>query len=89
MHHDAFFNLRKLRREIMLRKMKSMRAAKARKRLENPPEHEPKMKRTACLSIGFRDEITGHTVWLELTSARQAYRIAGVLLKHYSPGFPI
>lgn len=85
----SLFRNRKMRRERVLRKMELMRSAKARKRLENPPmEPEPKMVRTTCLEIGFRDKITGHAEWVELSSARQARRIANVMLKFYQPGLP-
>lgn len=88
MHNDAFFSYRKSRRQKVLRKMAAMRAAKERKRLANPPDHEPKMMRTTCLSIGFRDDISGVECWMPLKSARDAYKRIGVLLKHYNPGFP-
>lgn len=87
-HKDAFLNYRKQRRERMLRKMENMRAAKERKRLANPPEHEPKMERTTCLSWAVRDDITGHVEWLPLKSARDAFRRVTILLKFYQPGFP-
>ncbi|MEY4386000.1 MAG: hypothetical protein RLY20_1283 [Verrucomicrobiota bacterium] len=79
---------RKERWEKRLRQLAQMRAAKERKRLENPPQHEPKMQRTTCLQIGFRDEISGAECWLPLKSARDAYRRISVLLANYSPGFP-
>jgi hypothetical protein len=66
-----------------------MRAAKERKRLENPPEHEPRMEQTTGLSWAVRDDITGHVEWLALKSARDVFRRVTVLLKYYRPGFPL
>lgn len=54
---------RKVRRERMLRKVSAMRAAKARKRLENPPENEPKMQRLFPMELGLRDKRSGETRW--------------------------
>lgn len=54
MNSRFFFTNRKLRRERMLRKMANMRAAKERHRLAHPPEPEPKLQRTTCLSWANR-----------------------------------
>ena len=88
MHSPLFFKNCNQRRQRILQKMAAMRAAKERKRLENPPQHEPKTQRTTCLQIGFRDEISGVECWLPLKSARDAYKRISALLTNYSPGFP-
>jgi hypothetical protein len=88
MNSPFYFRNRKDRRERMLRKMANMRAAKERKRLENPVEREPKMLRTTGLSWAVRDDLTGHVEWLPLKSARDTFRKVTVLLKFYQPGFP-
>lgn len=89
MHSPYFFANRKSRREKMLRKMALMRDAKARKRMTGYLAHEPKMRPTTCLQIGFKDELSGVECWLPLKSARDAFKRISVLLKHYRPGFPI
>jgi len=71
------------------KKFALMRAAKERKRLENPPEHEPKMERTTCLSWAVRDDLTGHVEWLPIKSARDVFRRITILLRHYQPGLPL
>jgi hypothetical protein len=65
---------RKARHERMLRKMSAMRSAKARKRLENPPEHEPKMQRWFPLELGLRDRQSGEIAWVPFVSIRDAAR---------------
>ena len=89
MNSGRYFINRKARRDRMLRKMANMRAAKERKRLDNPPEHEPRMVRTTCLSWAVRDDLTGHVEWLPLKSARDTFRRVTVLLKFFNPGFPL
>jgi len=63
-----------------------MRAAKARKRLANPPEHEPKMVPWYPLELGIRDKISGETCWIDLKSCRDAAKRIAVILKFYTPG---
>lgn len=60
-----------------------MRAAKERKRLENPPEREPKMKRYHRFEFGVRDKLTGETHFVDLRSVRHAARALGLILKYY------
>ena len=85
MHSSIFYRNRKQRRERMLRKLAAARAAKARKRATNPPEHEPKMERWFPLEIGVRDKRTGETAWTDLRSIRDAATRLSVILKHYLP----
>lgn len=82
MNGNVFFSYRKRRRERMLRKMANMRAAKERKRLENPPEHEPKMERFCRYEFGVRDKITGETAWHDLVSVRHASTALGLVQKY-------
>jgi hypothetical protein len=65
-----------------------MRAAKARRRLLNPPEPEPKMVRSTGLSWAVRDDLSGVICWQDLKSARDVFRRVTVLLRHYQPGWP-
>lgn len=51
----------------MLRRLAAMRAAKVRKRLEHPPEPEPKMERYFPLSWGLRDEAAPILAWMKTT----------------------
>ena len=80
---DAFSNYRKLKRERMLRRLAAMRAEKERKRLANPPEHEPRMVRYHRFEFGVRDRITGEVAFTELRSVRQAATALGLILKHF------
>jgi len=89
MNSHLFFTNRKRRRDRILRKMANMRAAKERKRCANPPEAEPRLKRTTCLSWAVRDDLSGLIVWLPLKSARDVFRRVSILLQHYRPGLPI
>lgn len=82
MNRDAFFSYRKRRRDGVLRKMAAMRAAKERKRLENPPEHEPKMERYYRFEFGVRNKITGETEWHDLVSIRHASKALGLVQKY-------
>jgi hypothetical protein len=71
----------------VLRKMANMRAARARKRLANPPpEPEPKTLRWFPLELGVRDKQTGETAWVDLRSGRDAARRLALLLRYYQPG---
>ena len=67
----------------MLRKMARMRAAKERKRLENPVEREPKMVRWIPLRIGVQDKRTNETAWVDFKSVRDAMRRLSVVQKFY------
>jgi hypothetical protein len=81
MNGDVFFSARKARRERVLRKMANMRAAKARKRLDTPPE--PRMEKWYRFQYGVRDKTTGETHFRDLVSVRQAAKALGLILKHY------
>ena len=70
------------KRERMLVKLANMRAAKARKRLANPSEHEPKMERWFPLELGVRDKRNGETAWIDLRSVRDAAKRLRLILKH-------
>ena len=77
---------RNARRQRMLRKMAAMRAAKARKRLANPIEREPRMERWFPIELGIRDKVSGETAWTDLRSIRDAVRRLSVVLRNYAPG---
>jgi cobalamin biosynthesis Mg chelatase CobN len=77
---------RNARRDRTLRKMAAMRAAKARKRLANPIEREPRMQRWFPLQLGIRDKVSGETAWTDLRSIRDAVRRISVVLLNYAPG---
>lgn len=80
-HPRPFFASRKQR---MLKKMANMRAAKERKRLANPQDHEPKFERWFPLELGLRDKVTGEVAWLDFKSIRDAARRLSVVTKFYS-----
>jgi hypothetical protein len=67
----------------MLRKLANMRAAKERKRLENPIEREPKMIPWYRFEFGVRDKRTGETAWHDLVSVRHAAKALGLVLKYF------
>ncbi len=67
----------------MLRKMANMRAAKARKRLANPVDREPRMVRWFPLELGVRDKRTGEIAWTDLRSVRDTAKRISVVLKNY------
>lgn len=69
-----------------LERLSEMRAAKARKRLDNQPEREPKMVPWYPMELGIRDKISGETCWIDLKSCRDAAKRIAVLLKFYNPG---
>jgi len=81
MNSPLFFRNRKQRRERMLRKMSVLRAAKERKRLENPTEHEPMMERFYRFEFAVKDKLTGETAWHDLVSVRHAAKAVGLILK--------
>lgn len=62
-------------------RLAQMRSAKARKRAENPPEHEPKMERWHRFDYGVRDKLTGETHFRDLVSVRQAAKAIGLIAK--------
>lgn len=76
------------KRKRQLAKLANMRAAKARKRLANPPERKPKLVRWYALEFGVRDKVTGETVWMDLRSTRDVAKRVAVVLKYYQPGSP-
>ena len=84
-HRRNFFG-RGIKRERMLRKLANMRAAKAKKRAENPSEREPKMVRYYPLSFGIRDDLTGEEAWVKLRSVRDMSKRVAVVLRYYSAG---
>jgi hypothetical protein len=67
----------------MLRKMARMRAAKERRRLENPVEREPKLVRWFPLELGVRDKVSGDVAWVDFRSVRDAAKRLSVLQKFY------
>lgn len=78
-------NIRQDKRERMLKKMANWRAAKERKRQERIAAGwtpEPKFVRAYKFQIGIRNNITGETCFVDLKSARQAHKIAGLVLKY-------
>ena len=88
MSASIFFGARKRRRERILRKMASMRAAKERKRIERGSvEHEPNMRvvRYPHLSWAMRDDLSGDVVWMEFKSVRDMARRVGVVARFYQP----
>lgn len=65
--------------------MANMRAAKERKRIENPIEQEPKMLRYYALEFGVRNKYTGETAWIDLRSIRDVAKRVGIVLRYYQP----
>ena len=80
-----FLRNRKARRARLLRKMALMRAAKARKRMENPVQREPRMERWYPLEIGVRDKTSGAVGWVDFRSVRDAVHRLGAVAKWYVP----
>ena len=80
----CFLRNRKARRAEMLRRMAAMRAAKARKRAENPVEREPVMERWFPLELGLRDKRTGEFAWTDFRSIRDAVRRLSVVRREYA-----
>lgn len=76
--------MRQIARQRVLKKMANMRAAKERKRMENPPDHEPRFERYFPLELGVRDKRTGESAWIDLRSVRDAARRLSVVLKDYA-----
>lgn len=63
-----------------------MRAAKERKRLQHPVEHEPELIRWYPMELGIRDKVSGETCWIDLKSCRDAAKRIAIILKYYQPG---
>lgn len=85
MHSLCYYRNRNERRQRELHKLANARAAKARKRLDNPPEHEPKMKRFHPLELGVRQSGKPESaVWHPLKSVRDASKRLAVVLKYCS-----
>jgi hypothetical protein len=74
------------RQRQLVAMLANMRTAKARKRMENPPEHEPKFLPWYPLELGIRDKVSGETCWIDLKSCRDAAKRIAVILKFYTPG---
>ena len=79
----ASYRYRKRRREAICKKMANWRAAKARKRIDNPPpEREPKMKMAYRFQLRVRDTLTGAVSnWHDLKSVRWASQAIGLVLR--------
>ena len=77
-------SFRNRRRARMLRKMANMRAAKAARRLANPPtEREPVLIRWHRLELGLRDKCSGQVAWIDFRSIRDAVRRLSLVRKYY------
>ena len=62
--------------------MCAMRAAKERKRLANPVEHEPAVERFYRFEFGVRDKLAREPeAWHDLVSVRHAATALGLILK--------
>ena len=81
MNSPLYFRNRKQRRERMLQKMRVLRDAKERKRLENSVEREPVMERFYRFEFCVRDKLNGETAWHDLVSVRHAAKAVGLILK--------
>jgi hypothetical protein len=80
------YTYRKKRREAVLRKMATWRAAKERKRLAcGPVKDEPRMEKYYPFEIGIRVKATGDFAFTDLKSARFAQRLASNLIQHFYP----
>jgi hypothetical protein len=80
-------NRRQDKRKRILNKMAAMRAAKARKRLLNPPpERIPKMEPWHRFEFGVRDKVQGPAgmgeAWTDFRSIRDVVRRLKVIRKH-------
>ena len=88
--HPSPFSRRRNRwqdkRQRQLTKLANMRAAKARKRLENPPEREPKLVPWYRFELGVRDKVQGSMsygeAWVDLRSVRDAMRRISVVMRN-------
>lgn len=88
---SIFFRSQKRRRDRVLRKMATMRAAKKRKHDAAiaagwTPEPPPgKVVRHPNLSWAMRDDLSGDVVWMEFISVRDMARRAGMVARYYQP----
>lgn len=73
------------KRQRQLARLAAMRAAKARKRLANSTEQEPKMLRYYPLELGVRNKVNGETAWIDLKSVRDSAKRLRIILKYYQP----
>ena len=86
-HYHRVSNRRNRRQDKWERKLKrleQMRAAKKRKHDEAVAagwRPEPRCVRAYRFEIGIRNKLTGETCFVDLKSARQAHKIAGLILK--------
>jgi hypothetical protein len=75
------------RREKQLRRLQTMRDAKARIRQERIAagllEREPKLERYFPLEFGVRVKATGETHFHDLVSIRHAAKALGLILKYF------
>ena len=88
-HQSGFLrrrNYRQDKRKRQLEKLARWRQRKAEIRQERIAagliEREPKLERHYRFEIGIRNKATGETCFVDLKSARQAHKIAGLILKH-------
>ena len=79
-------NKRQDKRQRQLDKLARWRKRKAEIRQERIAagllEREPKFERWYRFEIGIRNKHTGETCFVDLKSARQAHKIAGLILKY-------
>jgi hypothetical protein len=88
-HRIIINSTRNQRRQRVLRKMASARAAKARKRAEaiaSGWSPEPKMVRHYPVEFGVRLKSSGETAWVDLVSVRDASRRLAVVLERFGNG---
>ena len=77
---------RKKARAKQLAHYERMRAAKAAKRLANPPDREPELVRFYPLEFCVRHKGTGQvSSWHDIRSARRMAKQAALLLKYCVP----
>ena len=74
----------KARRARLLERSRKGVHARERKRMENPPEREPKFERWYPLELGVRDKRSGDVAWVDLRSARDAAKRIRMVIKHYN-----
>jgi hypothetical protein len=77
-------NQRQDKRKRQLEKLKRWREAKARKHQEAISTGwlpEPRFIRSYLYEYGIRNVVTGETHWRTLTSARQASKALGLIMK--------
>lgn len=86
--HSCGFSRRRNRRQDKwkrrLKRLAQMRAAKAAKRLANPPEQEPRMERWFPLEVGVRDKRSGEVAWIDFRSVRDAAKRLSVIQHNYT-----